>query len=509
MGAKILVLSLCFALNPTISEANTQTDAACLKSLQYVESRLQQISTHLAQSSNIIHSESFLNNWMKENKISKKVDVATYLYNTHLYNAKNLIYENQVYMETRYKADCFGAPYYETGLKVYGNSFNQTNSNPDNWWVKYSEVFAKVTLLQSAENNPLTPESNTQSDDVSNGNSAALKIKEVYGALQTEAAKRFGSCVYKPFRDIPTTPLVTKWTPNDLSSYLLLLNSWLDDELKNLNQTRCNTDKKVGEQPLTKDQIYETELTILKNYISLLNGLISEKLGPQIVGLYKWTTQPPNFLSGDINDLSHIDNFDLSARSWFEAESRNLSIKNTRIESSDWMMVATATSAYYSAKFADLISMNFGAGQYSVKNAIPTPKEMINTDETYLNFHQTIKKWFDSESILDRKNFRADGAQPTDSENRVNTPTIIKEKEEKPTATFTGKVTSTGTTIRINSNLNEEKLVVRASKKGAKTLIFRITLSEAGIADLKTKKSLKNYNIQILFEGAVIRSGRV
>ena len=111
--------------------------------------------------------------------------------------------------------------------------------------------------------------------------------------------------------------------------------------------------------------------------------------------------------------------------------------------------------------------------------------------------------------VLDRKNFRADGAQPTDSENRVNTPTIIKEKEDKPTATFTGKVTSTGTTIRINSNLNEEKLVVRASKKGAKTLIFRITLSEAGIADLKTKKSLKNYNIQILFEGAVIRSGRV
>ena len=75
--------------------------------------------------------------------------------------------------------------------------------------------------------------------------------------------------------------------------------------------------------------------------------------------------------------------------------------------------------------------------------------------------------------------------------------------------TFTGKVTATGTTIRINTNLNREKLIVRASKKGARTLTFRITVSEDGIADLKTKRFLRNYGIQILFEGEVIRSGRV
>lgn len=509
LSKKILILSLCFGLTPTITHANTPTDAACLNSLQYVESRLQQISTHLAQTSNIIHSEDFLNNWMKENNFSKKADVATYLFKTHLDNTKRLIYESQDYMETKYKADCFNAPYYETGLKVYGNSFNQRNSSPDNWWVRYSEVFTKVTLLQSAENNPLTPGSNSQSDDSSNGNAVAIRIKEVYGTLQNEANKRFGTCLYKPFRDIPATPVLTKWTPSDLSSYFSLLNSWLEDEMKNLNQSRCNLDQKVEDQPLTKEQIYEKELTILKGYNALFNDVISEKLGPKVASFYIWTTQPPNFLAGDFTDPKHIENFDLSARAWFEAESKNLSIQNTRVASSDWPKLIALTSAYYSGKLADLVTLNFGAGQYSFNNPLPSPKGMINSAEDYLNFFQTKKRWFDSESKLDRKNFRSDGAQTTNSETPVDTPTIIDEQEERPIATFTGKVTSTGTTIRINTNLNEEKLIVRASKKGARTLTFRITVSEDGIADLKTKKSLRNYSIRILFEGEVIHSGRV
>lgn len=503
------VLTMAFSLILSPQAAFGNTDESCIKKLQYVESRLQQISIHLAQTSNIIHSESFLNNWMRENNFSNKADLATYLFKTHLDNAKRLIYENQVYMETKYKVDCVGAPYYETGLKAYGNSFNQDNSSSDNWWVRYSEVFTKVTLLQSAENNPLKPESNSQSDDSSNGNAVAIRIKEVYGSLQNEAIQRFGTCLYTPFKDIPATPVLTKWTPSDLSTYFPLLNRWLDDELKNLNQSRCNVDQKVGYQPLTKEQIYEKELTILKSYIALFDDVISEKLGPKIVGFYKWTTQPPNFLSGDFTNSKHIENFDLSARAWFEAEIKNLSIQNTRVVSSDWPIVTTMTSAYYSAKLEELISSNFGAGQYSFKNPIPTPKGMNNSAEGYLNFFQTIKSWFDSESKLDRKNFRTDGAQASDSEIRVETPSIIDEQKERPIVTFTGKVTPTGTAIRINTNLNGEKLIVRASKKSARTLTFRITVSEDGIADLKTKKSLRNYSIQILFEGEVIRSGRV
>ena len=508
-SAVFSVLTMAFSLILSPQAAFGNTDESCIKELQYVESRLQQISTHLAQTSNIIHSESYLNNWMKENNFSKKADVATYLFKSYLDNAKRLIYENQVYMETKYKADCLGAPYYETGLKAYGNSFNQDNSSSDNWWVRYSEVFAKVTLLQSAENNPLTPGSNSQSDDSSNGNAVAIRIKEVYGTLQNEATKRFGTCLYKPFRDNPAAPVLAKWTPSDLSAYFPLLNSWLDDELKNLNQSRCNVDQKVGDLPLTKEQIYEKELTLLKNYTALFDDVISEKLGPQIVGFYKWTTQPPNFLSGDFTNPKHIENFDLSARAWFEAESKNLSIQNTRVASSDWPKVTAVTSAYYSAKLADLISLNFGAGQYSFKNPIPTPKDMNNSAEGYLSFFQTIKRWFDSESKLDRRNFRADGAQASDSEIRVDTSTIIDEQKERSIATFTGKVTATGTTIRINTNLNGEKLIIRATKKGARTLTFRITVSEDGIADLKIKKSLRNYSIRVLFEGEVIHSGRV
>ena len=91
----------------------------------------------------------------------------------------------------------------------------------------------------------------------------------------------------------------------------------------------------------------------------------------------------------------------------------------------------------------------------------------------------------------------------------MDTPTIIDEQKVRPIATFTGKVTATGTTIRINTNLNGEKLIIRATKKGARTLTFRITVSEDGIADLKIKKSLRNYSIRVLFEGEVIHSGRV
>ena len=509
LSKKIIALSLCLALNPATSQANTPTDASCLNSLQYVESRLQQISTHLAQTSNVIHSESFLSNWMKENNFSKKADVATYLFKTHLDNAKKLIYENQAYMESRYKSDCFGAPYYETGLKAYGSSFNQGNSSPENWWVRYSDVFAKVTLLQSVENNPSTPVNDSQSDTSSNGNTAAFKIKEVYGTLQNEATKRFGTCLYKPFSDIPATPWPTKWTTSDLTNYLSLLNIWFDEEIKSLNQSRCNVDQNVGAQSFTKEQIYEKELTIVKKYIALFDDVIAEKLGPQIVGSYKWTAQPPSFVSGDLTNPKHIENFELSARAWFEAESRNLSIQNTRVASSDWLKVAASTSAYYSGKLADLISLNFGAGEYSYKNPIPTPKDLNNSSKGYLKFFQSIKNWFDSESKLDRKNFRADKAQTTNSETPSSATTIIDKEEKEPSAIFTGIVTSTGTKIRIISNLIEEKLIVRASKKGARTLTFRITVVENGIADLKTKNSLRNYSIRILFDGEVIHSGKL
>ena len=73
----VLIMALGLILSPQAAFGNT--DESCIQKLQYVESRLQQISTHLAQTSNIIHSESFLNNWMKENNFSKKADVATYL----------------------------------------------------------------------------------------------------------------------------------------------------------------------------------------------------------------------------------------------------------------------------------------------------------------------------------------------------------------------------------------------------------------------------------------------
>lgn len=506
---KILVLVICCGLNPTIAEASTKDDATCIQSLQYVESRLQEISTHLAQSSNIIHSESFLNKWMTENKFSNKSDVATYLFDTHLSNAKKLIYENQFYMETKYKVDCYGAPYYETGLKVYGNSFNQDTSNPENWWVRYSEVVAKVTLLQSAANNLPTPETSAQSDNISNGNTVAIKIKEVYRDLQSEAVKRFGSCIYNPSKNPPLTPNLTKWSLIETDKYILQLNEWFTDELKNLNQSGCAVDQKVGEKVLSKEQIYEQELVIVKKYYSLLDDFVSEKLGPQIVGQQKWTSQPPSFLSGDFSATNHLTDFESKTRAWFELESRNISINNTRISASDWVKVITATSSYYAAKFADLVSLNFGAGQYSFKNLPPTPKNMNYSAESYLTFHQTIKKWFNTESDLDKRNFRAEGAQTSDSKNSGEAPAIIEEEEEKPTATFTGKVNSTGTTIRVSTNLSEENLILRASKKGSKTLIFRITVSEDGLADFKTKRSLKSFNIQIFFEGAVIHSGRL
>ncbi|MFM7987422.1 MAG: hypothetical protein ACKPKO_49730, partial [Candidatus Fonsibacter sp.] len=71
-----------------------------------------------------------------------------------------------------------------------------------------------------------------------------------------------------------------------------------------------------------------------------------------------------------------------------------------------------------------MVSLNFGAGEYSYKNPIPTPKDLNNSSKGYLKFFQSIKNWFDSESKLDRKNFRADKAQTTNSETPSSATTI-------------------------------------------------------------------------------------
>jgi len=51
----------------------------------------------------------------------------------------------------------------------------------------------------------------------------------------------------------------------------------------------------------------------------------------------------------------------------------------------------------------------------------------------------------------------------------------------------------------ITTNLDSEDLVVRATKKGAKTIRFQVTLNEDGRAVIITSRNLAGYRLALIF----------
>lgn len=63
--------------------------------------------------------------------------------------------------------------------------------------------------------------------------------------------------------------------------------------------------------------------------------------------------------------------------------------------------------------------------------------------------------------------------------------------------------------ISVSTNLADEALVIRATKKGSKSLQYKITTDEDGESKFSTKNKLKGYTLVLLFNGERLDSFRV
>ena len=63
--------------------------------------------------------------------------------------------------------------------------------------------------------------------------------------------------------------------------------------------------------------------------------------------------------------------------------------------------------------------------------------------------------------------------------------------------------------VAISSNLGEEDLVLRATKKGAKSLQYKVTTNAEGNVKFSTKNVLKGFTMTLLFNGERLDSVKV
>jgi hypothetical protein len=54
--------------------------------------------------------------------------------------------------------------------------------------------------------------------------------------------------------------------------------------------------------------------------------------------------------------------------------------------------------------------------------------------------------------------------------------------------------------LNIKSNLEEEKIVIRATKKGSKTLVFTTSTNSQGVKNISTASNLSGYSLALVFD---------
>lgn len=78
--------------------------------------------------------------------------------------------------------------------------------------------------------------------------------------------------------------------------------------------------------------------------------------------------------------------------------------------------------------------------------------------------------------------------------------TVLEGQDEDARGTLTVRRTDNGRyRLSVNTNLDSEDLVIRATKKGAKTIRFQVTLDEDGRAVIITSRNLAGYRLVLLF----------
>jgi hypothetical protein len=98
---------------------------------------------------------------------------------------------------------------------------------------------------------------------------------------------------------------------------------------------------------------------------------------------------------------------------------------------------------------------------------------------------------------------------PTATVKPTPTPEPIVEidgEDEEPFGKISAKREKTKYTISISSNLPEEPLQVRATKKGQKSIIFKVTTNDQGAAKFTTTRALAGFQLVLLLDGEILSS---
>ena len=82
----------------------------------------------------------------------------------------------------------------------------------------------------------------------------------------------------------------------------------------------------------------------------------------------------------------------------------------------------------------------------------------------------------------------------------------IEGEEEEPFGNILVKKDKTKYTISVESNLMDESLQVRASKKSQKSIIFKLTTDSDGKVKFTTTRVLSGYQLSLLFDGKILSS---
>jgi hypothetical protein len=386
----VLAMALSLTLTPQAAFGNT--DESCIKKLQYVESRMQIISYNFAQVENIVHSQEFLDNWMKENNFKTENEATHLLQSKFLSPAKLLLQENLDYMKNQYALDCAGAPYYETGLKYYGEIFSEARKGEFNLWVKFDTVLQKTTL--TLERYKPKDTSQDQLSEMQYGNLISQKIKEYSGKLYDRVDEKYPNCKYPPRAPIPYGPTKSNYTSEDVRNLEALLDSWLTNELSNLDQARCPSSIEKSTEEFSKDDIFKKETELLKKYKDDLDRQIASKIGMGCCG-YRYLVNPPPLLQGNFpKSKEHFLDFELKLQTWYNYEIANLSANNLENPSDFSIDAFVSLTQQYTVSLMRLVQERLGDVQWNLSSPMPSYKDIsVFSKQTFDLYQQNLRNW--------------------------------------------------------------------------------------------------------------------
>ena len=120
--------------------------------------------------------------------------------------------------------------------------------------------------------------------------------------------------------------------------------------------------------------------------------------------------------------------------------------------------------------------------------------KLFQSSEEYLNASSSLQS-----SIKSSAGPNENTSLPESSDD----PTLDGE-EEAPYAAMKAKRASSGiTTIWVSSNIEEDDLIIKASKKGSKTIVYKVRTKDDGNYSFKTTRNLKGFKLTLYYLGDI------